>query len=435
MCGFNNAAVFQTIEAKDIDSVENYIRTVLAAKFANACDGGKIHFFGTFAEKPSEFVFNAGERRLVIEIVEHIKKTALAEGLHRFKVNQDLHSIALASSHELCHTVIGCLFKKLPGPMDLLPFSDETWNNQPEFIDISQYQLKKEDNSQSEISNALLNHNAEGSSPNEVNYTANFGTLTGHLVSNGSLPVDIPNIAYDFDMLTNGFFTQLYVQNIRNKNCTTINDEVEKIFIVDSRSRKQKETLVKVCEISPNGNCLFGAVAHQLFNVKANSPDHPNKTKELRQSVVDCILKNVELYQQDLKDRMLQDFDFKIDVTDFKQSCIDFVKSKLSQNGYYGGMESLIALSQLHRMNILIVNDDGTSNMGNRFNPDYQKVIIVSFKTNGKRGNKNNHYDSVTQLSDKMLSKFCENTIQTFKTWIELENEIRACNNFVISVD
>lgn len=150
MLGFNNAAVFTTVNSTDIDAVQKYMKTELLAKLENADNTEKAHFFGCFNTDPSQFQFNEGEKRLIMEIVNHIKKTALDKGLNRFKFEPDLKSTPM-TNNELCDTVIGHFFRKLPGPMDL-PVFVENLNIEPEFIDISEYQRiikKKNDGTQS----------------------------------------------------------------------------------------------------------------------------------------------------------------------------------------------------------------------------------------------------------------------------------------------
>lgn len=46
---------------------------------------------------------------------------------------------------------------------------------------------------------------------------------------------------------------------------------------------------VKECRIKMDGNCLFGSIAHQLFDVKINSEAHVTITARLRQLVIKFI--------------------------------------------------------------------------------------------------------------------------------------------------
>lgn len=124
---------------------------------------------------------------------------------------------------------------------------------------------------------------------------------------------------------------------------------------------------------------------------------------------------------------MLADHEFKIDVSDMIMSCNQFVNQKLSQNGYWGGTESLNAVAEIYSTNILIVNEDGTSNVGNRFNPNYERAIMISFRSSNKRLKKRDHYDSVAEIDDVLLSKFSQNSIESFKK----QTNIIHCNDTI----
>lgn len=124
------------------------------------------------------------------------------------------------------------------------------------------------------------------------------------------------------------------------------------------------------------------------------------------------ILRKIDSFQHDLKDRMLQDSSFHIELSDMKNSCINFVQQKLSQQNYWGGMESMNAVAELRSVNILVVNDDGTCNIGNRFHPNHKHVLIISYRKVGNRENKRKHYDSVVNISDCLQKKLnCENFV------------------------
>lgn len=48
-----------------------------------------------------------------------------------------------------------------------------------------------------------------------------------------------------------------------------------------------------VALIDGDGNCLFAAIAHQLFKCSPNTSQHKELTKRLRSEVVEYILKNM----------------------------------------------------------------------------------------------------------------------------------------------
>lgn len=126
------------------------------------------------------------------------------------------------------------------------------------------------------------------------------------------------------------FYTQLYTQNARNMNCTTMHNEETTNFIVDLQQQKKTKRLIEICEISANGNCFFSALTHQLFTIKINTPEHESFANRLRKIVVEYILEKIDSFQHDLKHRMLEDSSFRIDPSEMKRSSISFVQEKLS---------------------------------------------------------------------------------------------------------
>lgn len=389
----------------DIAYVEQFVSSKLATTLKDVEEEVKVHFFGQYSNTPTEFTFNRGEKRLIIRIKEPVS----VNGLKHFEVKNDdrLWLMEMAKS-ELCDTPIGFLFKELLSPIDLRFIPVES-----EFIDLSEYEniinaeLKS---SQTQTTESLL-----------VNDNSAFGIrlcpqseLSSSIEPLLAESKDINKYEIDKQMshYANTFYTQLYVQNIRNKSCATFHKEQLENFIVDVKSRKNSIPLVKICAILGDGNYLFSALVHQLFNVSVNSAEHKLEIIKLRQRVTEHILSNINSFQRYLIDRMLADSEFEIDISNMEMSCAKFVNQKLTQHGYWGGTETLKAVAEIHFTNILIVNDDGTSNLGNCFNPKYNKSMIISFKSSNKRLKKRDHNDSVAEISDSLLSKFSQNAIE-----------------------
>lgn len=101
LCGFDNALSFKRIDNDDINYVEQYIQKKLLAAFVNdkgepqnLADEDKIHFFGKYACRPQQFEFERGERKLILELVEHVKRTVDSDnitnkGMDHFSVNHN----------------------------------------------------------------------------------------------------------------------------------------------------------------------------------------------------------------------------------------------------------------------------------------------------------------------------------------------------------
>lgn len=395
---------FQTIKTSDIEYVEKFVKTELSTRIQDNYD--KMHFFGGYSKDPKQFIFSRGEIRLVEEIVKYLsEKVKSSKGLSQFKqndINIETNEINRAKQ-ELIETTIGLFFRKQVTAIDLpIPSQsfDETSN---EFIDLSEYARKLVSDS---VESDVLKVEKESASNEQLEF------------------------------LIDSFYTQLFSRNMCNKNGVIKNEEQTKVLIADYTARsKESKPLIKICETEGNGNCLFAALTHQIFHPKMNSTEHKEMIKKLRGDVIEYILKNLEYFKHDLKNRMLEDATFHFDSNEFEANITIFVKEKLSQNGYWGGQETLEAVSLLYHVNILIVNDDGTCNLGNRFNTNYSVAIIISFRSQGSRNLKRNHYDTVAEMSDSLMKKFAVSAMEDYENKINLQNEITNCSNFVYQLE
>lgn len=86
----------------------------------------------------------------------------------------------------------------------------------------------------------------------------------------------------------NKIFHQMQEQSLAMTSTVLINNELSEdiIFMIDL-----EELQIKVTKISSDGNCLFGAVAHQLYHIKVDSHEHIEKNAALRSCVVAHIKK------------------------------------------------------------------------------------------------------------------------------------------------
>lgn len=73
-------------------------------------------------------------------------------------------------------------------------------------------------------------------------------------------------------------FTQISRRNIRMINGTLNHDEDIVYFYKDTDQEIMRKLYIKTCDISGNGSCLFGALSHQIYLSKINSPEHQSQT-------------------------------------------------------------------------------------------------------------------------------------------------------------
>lgn len=102
MCGFANLISFKKVDDEQINYVENFIRTemldILSTdanySFGGDCDAiidheKMVQHFGTrFASDPSKFKFERGDRMLIMELVNFVKKEADSSNIHRFRMKK-----------------------------------------------------------------------------------------------------------------------------------------------------------------------------------------------------------------------------------------------------------------------------------------------------------------------------------------------------------
>lgn len=181
------------------------------------------------------------------------------------------------------------------------------------------------------------------------------------------------------------------------------------------------------CEIAKNGDCLFAAVAHQMFNVKLNSLEHKKMSDDLRKAAVNHIPSNFHSFKHDVKNRVLNENNGRVAPADMEKMCLNFVK-RLSQNGIWGGTESIKAITAIYQVNILVIQNDGSSYLGSRYSPNAKRSLMVTYKNN-------DHYDSVSNVVEAMLERFCEMAIESERKWISFQNDIINCDQIVYEIE
>lgn len=204
-------------------------------------------------------------------------------------------------------------------------------------------------------------------------------------------------------------FTQLSVQNLKMGNAIMLNAEKKQKFLF--KLSDTASAVAHVTKIKSDGNCMFGALAHQLFYVKVNSTEHVKATKELRLKSVNFIKENVKLFIHDIKGRVLEK---KGEIVDIDKECTFFLNQCLPQAGCWGGFESLKAISCVYKINVLILNESGDYYFANNFNPDYDRSVCIAFREANKLrkicdGPDRNHYDPVVEIKSEIVSECSRN--------------------------
>lgn len=208
-----------------------------------------------------------------------------------------------------------------------------------------------------------------------------------------------------------GLYDQISKQITAMSQAVLENNEVEHTISIELP--ETKFTNIKVVAADPDGNCLFKSLAHQLFRSKMESDKIKGETKQLRAEVVSHIKQNTKLYEHAIKGRVYDNIENRkmngelsdSDSIDMEREIEFFVNRLLPVNRYWGGSESLNAVSDLYNVNILVFLENGSFNLITTAEMACERTIAVAFRLDNIDGINRNHYDSVTDiLSDDIFA-------------------------------
>lgn len=227
-------------------------------------------------------------------------------------------------------------------------------------------------------------------------------------------------------------YKQMSYQNLKMSNATINNSEKLENFPIQSTSTIESMSKIKICRIAPDNSCLYGAIAHQLFFNKLNSPEHADHKKALREKVVRHINDNFENFASLLKGRVLE-LETKNEIIDMDEDCRKFVNEKMIDCNCWGGVETIKAISEIYNVNIITVLDDGTCNLTQDIKLENSRTISIVFRnlTTGSGGQstikEKNHYDSIAEMDDGTINKFAKSLTEVNQTKQKFTEEIKDC--------
>lgn len=209
-------------------------------------------------------------------------------------------------------------------------------------------------------------------------------------------------------------YTQMKQQIIKMSNAVAKNDDKTDETVLGSTSSKLKASnTIKYCPVAGDGNCLVSSLTHQLFGLKFESEAHKQRTLQLRKEVVEYIMASLPQFCIELKGRIYE-YTGEKKVRDIEAKCQDFVEQKLSKSGFWCGAETTKAISLMHNVNIVIVNDGGSCQLAYPFNPKNTRVLLLYFhELNGQANNntERNHFNSLVAVNDKNLDKIAKELV------------------------
>lgn len=200
------------------------------------------------------------------------------------------------------------------------------------------------------------------------------------------------------------FYDQFSAQNLKLIEAGLRNMEVKKKMkmMIENQSYD-----INITEVKSDGNCMFRAIVHQLLFVKCNTTQHDSLTVELRRKVVRHIEANLEDFKRVIQLRIGCGKDAIDD------QLVKFLND-LRQNGNWGGMETLYAVKDIYRVNIVVFNEQGPFYYIYGFKNEFKRTIFLAYKIGSvKNGEKiYNHYDSIHSIDEDLLYK-CANDLST----------------------
>lgn len=188
-----------------------------------------------------------------------------------------------------------------------------------------------------------------------------------------------------------------------------ISEQIQKIWSATLTSNDQTEEMefqltenqpysLKVAKIPANGSCLFGTLVHQLFGHKIDSNEHEEATKQLRQRVVEHISEHFSSFEGAIQCRVEDEYSLSI-IEDNKKACQIFVNDYLSRDDCWGGQETIQAVQEMYRVNILIFRESSTYNYFQRFDEPNTRILMLAYRLGNKLNrHSHNHYDSVCNI-------------------------------------
>lgn len=223
----------------------------------------------------------------------------------------------------------------------------------------------------------------------------------------------------DVHAISDVLYKQISTQNIEMMNTTICNSEKAANFYMQFDMTANEVTKeVKICRIKSDGNCLFGSIVHQLYHAQIDSPKHDELVSELRQKVVEHIKLNIDAFIPSLTVRLYEENDrkkgmnkkSKYKVT--KDDCVTFLDLDLPQSNFWGGGETLKAVSAMNEVNIVVIRDSGKCNMATPYNSEFGRSIVIAYR-NG------NHYDSVSSMSEILIHEYANNLAKQHQKYVQ----------------
>lgn len=205
-------------------------------------------------------------------------------------------------------------------------------------------------------------------------------------------------------------YKQLCDQNL--KLCDSANMKKETKRNMQVKHHDGRTYKVAVHEVKSDGSCLFRTAVHQLFFSKIDSDDHHQEAKILREKVVEEIQNNYKHYEKAIQGRILDDIEDNTEKRSNENStgdeieiaCSDYVNNRLLNSRCWAG-ESILAFTEIHKVNVLVFREHNGYYFPYGFNPQYSRTIFMAYRKQEQTNEEwiYNHYGSVCELGTDLL--------------------------------
>lgn len=412
-------------------------------------DDDELHdYFGDlYAQNPASFKFGPGDVLLIKELVDHVKtisdRNGKNTGLGHFSVKaKSKRKVSAKQTRQ--HRPTAHLFPEKKAKIKNVQRNENQLKTELQQKVLNLFNLYAADTEYSSVNIELSTvenkkktkrvvfNSSKGSGcwvlSNLTKHLENFHNLKAR-VNATTLAITVqtddnsmnmkPAIQSDQGPDENGNESVVILDEILNRNKNIKHDDPEQLFnqlssqltnVMASvlQNNEHAEEIIFTLNTSPkkisvavvpgDGSCLFSALTHQLWMHKINSKRHIEATKQLRADVVQHILDNFPFFEYHLKDRVYETKSSK-EITDMSMECKLFVRYALANSKTWGGVETLLAVSNLYSTNIAVFNENGVCTKYKKADECYERTIAVAYRLNAKEGQIRNHFDSVFEAN------------------------------------
>lgn len=174
---------------------------------------------------------------------------------------------------------------------------------------------------------------------------------------------------------------------------------------MEFQNKNETSRIIYIIKILGDGNCLLTSLAHQLWPTATTSEECKKNAIKLRASVVEHILANIEQYQLFIEEYLSEIESLNLDGASLETKCKMWVRHVLSRQGSWAGIETIKAVSRIHRVNIVTFNECGIPQMVQAAKDHYNRTILLAYRFYSRGGEPiYNHYDSVCDMDSETIS-------------------------------